>query len=229
MQNSNRPALRRPHAQSKPSRMVSSALTIYLQQLAQKEPAMNRYALMAQEHWKKYAPNRYAALEHPETFFEELGESAQAQVDQAADAMESQIPQDLPYLERVGQLRAARMQAEEIALQDLVYSVEPESTDLGEELADLVGSFPTPAMLENSIRRIEDQVKDEASDRQAEGEPYVEAYTDDQLALIAKYRTLIPLLTLTQDEAHSMTEAEQRDRILALQPFWDHQSGSMAQ
>ena len=33
---------------------------------------MNRYGILAREHWKTHLPERYRALTEPETFFTEL-------------------------------------------------------------------------------------------------------------------------------------------------------------
>lgn len=101
---------------------------------------MNLYGLMARDHWQKYAPSRYATLEDPQEFFTQLGESVLTQVVRISTALERGLSQDMPYLERAAQLRAVQRQAEEIALADLVYTVEPE-TSLAEELDELLGQF----------------------------------------------------------------------------------------
>lgn len=227
LRSSSRPAQRRPHKRNVTLSRVASALTTYLQEMAQKEPAMNRYALIAQEHWKKYAPSRYAALEDPEDFFEKLGESAEAEIDLVTDALERQIPSDLPYLERVGQLRAARAQAEEVTLSEMVYSVTPEPANLGEELTDLLMRFPAVSQLEDLIAQINSEAETAAEELVEQGQPYQLVYLEQDLESLQMYQALISLLSLTDDEALAMTEAQQRDRILALQQYWNPETDSL--
>ena len=42
---------------------------------------MNRYGAEALEHWSAYLPGSYSGLEHPEEFFTELGEQADAEIE----------------------------------------------------------------------------------------------------------------------------------------------------
>lgn len=41
---------------------------------------MNKHAMLAMSHWKRTAPDRYAAIADPQTFFRELGEEAETQI-----------------------------------------------------------------------------------------------------------------------------------------------------
>lgn len=184
---------------------------------------MNKYALIAQEHWQKHAPTRYAALENPEEFFEELGESAAVQIDQVASSLERQLPQDLPYLERVGQMQAIRLQAEETVLTDLVYSVESESTSLAAELEEMLSDLPTPAAIQAAI----DQLHEEAADQSEQEGFSTSSMTSDQTARLQRLEALLPLVTMDEDP-EQMPEPALRDRILALRPYWDPQTHSLA-
>lgn len=182
---------------------------------------MNKYALIAQEHWSKHAPARTAALGTPDEqqkFFEELGESALAQIDQLQSALEAQIPKDLPYLEQVGQLRAAQKQAEEQVLTELVYSVEPEASSLVEELEQMLGDLPSPSMIEDSLAQIQEQAENETLDSATLSDEQQERH--DQLT------ALLPLVTVPSDPS-TLSEAELADRILALTPFWDPQTHAL--
>lgn len=183
---------------------------------------MNKYALIAQDHWQKHAPSRYAALEDPETFFEELGESAAVQIEQVAAALERQLPKDLPYLERVGQMQAIRLQAEEAVLSDLVYSTPSESTTLVAELEEMLGDLPDP----NAILVTIEQLR-EAAELQAETEGSSTSMLSEQQSRIEQLEALLPLVTL-QAEPDEMDEAELRDRILALRPYWNPETHSLA-
>ena len=171
---------------------------------------MNRYGMMARDHWMKHAPVRYAALEDPQTYFTQVGESIAAQVEQAASRLEADLPADLPYLERVGQLQAIRRQAEEVALTDQVYSVQTE-TGLTEELEELLAQLPSPS----DIPRLIDQINDQAEDlAEMEGwpAPILSQEQQDQLTYLQRLRPLIETV-----DPEQMSEAEIRDRILQLQ------------
>ncbi len=45
---------------------------------------MNRYGLMAREHWARWLPARYAAIENPDRFFTDLGNQVAGRIDQLA-------------------------------------------------------------------------------------------------------------------------------------------------
>ncbi len=82
---------------------------------------MNRYGQLAQEHWRRWLPTRYAAIPDPEAFLSTLGQEVR---DQVADLSQQLEGPDLPgegYLEKLGRLNMAKLQAEEQVLADLVY------------------------------------------------------------------------------------------------------------
>jgi urease accessory protein UreH len=89
---------------------------------------MNHYGAMAERHWRETAPRRYRELENPEAFFTELGEEVQSRVlDLAAQLAGPDLP-DEEYLQKLGRLNAAKNQAEEIVLTELVW-IEPEPAE----------------------------------------------------------------------------------------------------
>ena len=81
---------------------------------------MNRYGLMAQTHWARWLPSRYAAIGDPEAFFTGLGEQAAARIDDLALELAGDDRPGEGYLGKAGRLGQARRQAEEIVLADLV-------------------------------------------------------------------------------------------------------------
>ena len=87
---------------------------------------MNRYGLMAQRHWARWLPQRYATIEDPDSFFSTLGQETEQQIDDLATELAGD---DLPgedYLAKTGRLTAARSQAEEIILpQQILLAPEP--------------------------------------------------------------------------------------------------------
>lgn len=172
---------------------------------------MNKYGMMARDHWMRYAPIRYATLEDPEAYFTQLGESIAAHVQQATDQLQARLPADLPYLEKVGQLKAIQRQAEEVALTDQVYSVEVETGTLAEELEQLLAQLPSPQDIPRLIDRIHDQAEDLA---EAEGwpEPLLSQEQQTELSHLHQLRTLIEGI-----DPQAMSEAEIRNCLLELQ------------
>ena len=86
---------------------------------------MNRYGLMAQKHWARWLPARYALIEDPGSFFSELGTQAAQQIDDLAMQLAGDDQPGEGYLGKAGRLGQARHQAEEIVLADLIL-LEPE-------------------------------------------------------------------------------------------------------
>ena len=99
---------------------------------------MNRYGLMAQKHWARWLPTRYALIEDPGSFFSDLGTQAAQQIDDLAMQLAGDDQPGEGYLGKAGRLGQARHQAEEIVLADLILlepepgtEDDPESTDPG--------------------------------------------------------------------------------------------------
>ena len=81
---------------------------------------MNRYGLMAQQHWERWLPARYAAIEDPDSFFSDLGKQVANRIDQVAFHLAGDDLAGEGYLGKAGRLGQARHQAEEIVLTELV-------------------------------------------------------------------------------------------------------------
>lgn len=102
---------------------------------------MNRYGEMARSHWATWLAQRYAAIGEPDSFFSAIGEEAARQVDELTDQLAGSGQPGETYLERAGRLTAARSQAEEIVLPQMVLpQPQPETPD-GENQDD---SQPPP-------------------------------------------------------------------------------------
>lgn len=80
---------------------------------------MNQYSHRVREYWMRWAPTRYAQLESPDEFFEELGELISDQIYQLACTLEGRDLPDEGYLEKVARLTNARRRAEEIVMADV--------------------------------------------------------------------------------------------------------------
>jgi hypothetical protein len=81
---------------------------------------MNRYGVIAQRHWARWLPRRYAAIGDPGSFFAALGEEVARQIDDLTDELVGEIRQSDSYLAHVGRLFAARAIAEELVLPERV-------------------------------------------------------------------------------------------------------------
>ena len=86
---------------------------------------MNRYGRLAQQHWAKWRPNQLSQIPDPETFFTDLGEEVERQIEALEIALAGDDPGGEDYLEKVGRLRTARMTAESQVLREMVL-LEPE-------------------------------------------------------------------------------------------------------
>lgn len=98
------------------------------------EVGMNGYGLVALGHWRRHRPAALAMIPDPEVFFSTLGLTVSARVEDLADRLAGPDRLGEGYLEKVGRLNAAKSQAEELVLAELVYLAEPETTD--EDLED---------------------------------------------------------------------------------------------
>jgi hypothetical protein len=86
---------------------------------------MNRYGLMAQKHWARWLPARYALIEDPDSFFSDLGRLTAERIDSLALDLAGDDRPGEGYLGKAGRLGQARHQAEEIVLAELIL-LEPE-------------------------------------------------------------------------------------------------------
>lgn len=87
---------------------------------------MNRYGVLAMRHWEQHAPSRVRVMTDRVGFFTDLGVQVQAAVVDLAQSLATSAPTQETYLETLGRLRMARMQAEEIVLRELVWINSPE-------------------------------------------------------------------------------------------------------
>ena len=91
---------------------------------------MNKYGWIAKKHWTEFRPIALAELPDSGEFFSTLGEQMEARIIDLTIQMEGSDSPGEGYLEKVGRLNAAKMQAEEIVLAETVYStVEGEEED----------------------------------------------------------------------------------------------------
>lgn len=122
---------------------------------------MNRYGILAREHWTTHAPSRVNQLENPDEFFTALGEQVSERVTSLTAILEQEHQPSPNYLDQVGRLTAIRQQAEEVALKDLVW-LAPEQVEYDETEAasQELGELPNRAELERQIRHLQEDQSD---------------------------------------------------------------------
>lgn len=81
---------------------------------------MNRYALIARDHWRVWLPHTVAEMANPEAFFTDLGLRVENQVDSRTAKLAGPDITGEGYLEKLGRLRMARFDAEASVLRELV-------------------------------------------------------------------------------------------------------------
>src|SRR5690625_5006435 len=86
---------------------------------------MNRYGRAARDHWTRVDPDRVSTMDDPEMFFRDLGEQVESRVQELTDYLTGPDGPSKTYLETVGRLNIARLQAEEAAMTELVWLSEP--------------------------------------------------------------------------------------------------------
>lgn len=87
---------------------------------------MGRWAVMAEEHWRRYLPRAHAQLTSREAFFAGLEEEAQNQLDDIFDHLVSLEPPGETMADRLARYQRARQTAEEIVIHEVIL-IAPES------------------------------------------------------------------------------------------------------
>lgn len=81
---------------------------------------MSDYAAIAKTNWMRLAPSQYESLENPEEFFQNLASQAEDQIDQLQLSLEGQDSPFEDFLAKWGRLNAAKQQAEEIVISEVL-------------------------------------------------------------------------------------------------------------
>ncbi|HUZ51014.1 MAG TPA: hypothetical protein VMU94_00580 [Streptosporangiaceae bacterium] len=98
---------------------------------------MDQYGQMAQEHWARWLPARYAAIADPDSFFSGLGMRAEQRIGRLATELAGDDQRGEGYLEKAGRLGEARHRAEQIVLaEDVLPDPEPRADDEESESPD---------------------------------------------------------------------------------------------
>ena len=93
---------------------------------------MNRYGTQAMRHWQQTDPARYQQIPDPETFFTELGERVESEIQALATAIAGPDRPGETYMEKVGRLNMARLDAESDILREMVLIPDPDDPEIDE-------------------------------------------------------------------------------------------------
>lgn len=91
---------------------------------------MNKYGQMLHRQWQSADPRFVKSLSDPTEHFSQMGEQVQEEVLELLPSLEGTDPVGETYLQKVGRLNAAKMQAEEIVLAE--YQPPTDSSEMGE-------------------------------------------------------------------------------------------------
>lgn len=108
---------------------------------------------MAQQHWARWLPTRYATIRRPAEFFSTLGQQAETQIQELSQQLAGPDRPGEDYLQKVGRLNMARASAEEHVLAELVLPA-PED-DAQEDLAP----EEDPTSLVSDVQQAMDQAR----------------------------------------------------------------------
>lgn len=89
---------------------------------------MNKLGIDAKRHWETWLPDRYAQIEDPETFFTQMGEQAEEDIDSLAMDLAGEDPPAETYEQKVARLATARHLARSQVYQDML-RVDPNDED----------------------------------------------------------------------------------------------------
>lgn len=132
---------------------------------------MNKYGKLAQDHWTSVDPQRVQQIENPKAFFSDLGEQVENQI---VDLQPQIAGPDKPgetYLQKVGRLNMAKLQAEEMVLHEMVWLTpdpDEEETAAEEERREALHREQRRRELDEEEAEIEAAMDEQAAERQME-------------------------------------------------------------
>ncbi|MBF6485303.1 hypothetical protein IU431_14270 [Nocardia otitidiscaviarum] len=148
-------------------------------------------------YYSTYLPQTTAALDDPETHFQQLAEQISERVQQVSIQLEAEaITPGQDYLERVGTLNTVRSQALEMALAELLYSTAPEVED-----------DPEPSQTERDL--LEMQQEERAVEQRLEMEPGSPEATEWD----RRYPHLVEEVAWTLADHDELTTEQKREQL----------------
>ncbi|MGH3826130.1 MAG: hypothetical protein ACRDQX_02995 [Pseudonocardiaceae bacterium] len=97
---------------------------------------MNQYGRLAEEHWRRWLPTRYREIPEPSGFFSSLGREVEERVVALSLELAGDDPPGETYLDKVGRLNMAKLQAEELVLAERVLLAAEPGADPDEEASE---------------------------------------------------------------------------------------------
>lgn len=94
---------------------------------------MNRYASMAWRHWERHRPDALSRIPDPEAFFRDLGETVEEEITRLSLDLAGDDPPGETYLQKMGRLNMAQLQAREKVLNERVFLPPEQESQQGGE------------------------------------------------------------------------------------------------
>ncbi|TFH68132.1 TnpV protein [Cellulomonas sp. HD19AZ1] len=88
---------------------------------------MSAYERTARTWWQQARPNELLVMQEPEAFFRDLSQQIESRVSALTIELAGPDEPGEDYLAKVGRLNRAQTAAQEMALDELVFSIGPES------------------------------------------------------------------------------------------------------
>jgi hypothetical protein len=82
--------------------------------------SMSGYETMLRDHWAQYRPGELAGMRDPASFFSDLSNQIQHQVEELAEQIAGPTRSGEDYQDRLGRLREARISAESDILRQIL-------------------------------------------------------------------------------------------------------------
>ncbi|MHB8463758.1 MAG: hypothetical protein ACYDH6_22560 [Acidimicrobiales bacterium] len=105
---------------------------------------MNTYGRQAQEHMRRYLPERFATIPDPSSYFRELGEQVAEQILAVERGLIPPAAPGEPWIDTVGKAKMARMMAAEQVMAEMVWLTpenQPDEPTIGDN-GGWIGSDP---------------------------------------------------------------------------------------
>ena len=107
---------------------------------------MDRMAAIAEQHYKTHLPERYAALDDPETYFQMLSDEAEEQIEAMLPGLEGPDLPNETFLERVSRYNWARFLAESQVFREVLLpapeeETDPEEAELNQQIVNAIRGF----------------------------------------------------------------------------------------
>lgn len=124
---------------------------------------MNKYGKLAQEHWTNVDPGRVQQIPNPREFFSNLGEQVESQIVDLQPQIAGPNKPGETYLQKVGRLNMAKLQAEEIVLHEMVWlTMTPDEEEIAAEEEHREALHREQRRRELEAEEVERQVRIEA-------------------------------------------------------------------